>query len=143
MAKTLGLLLVVMMLAGTASAQQIAVKPVEPGPAWCGGAWEPVVLREVVEDAKTVRVPVPGTGGTNFGPCVPIEREVRALDGNMTTVSIPTYPSYPALLVTFQEDPKTGELRAGRMVTETDKDGKPVSKWVEIEPRVLPAKPAK
>jgi hypothetical protein len=141
MRKALGLVVVLMVCFGTAAfGEAQTIGPVKPEPAWCGGAWEPPMLREVVRDGKTATETVPGTGGTNFAPCMPITREVRALDGKTSMVVIPTEPSHPVTLVTFQPDPKTGELKGGRVLTEQGADGKPVSKWVEIKPRLLKEK---
>jgi hypothetical protein len=122
-----------------AIAEAQTVTAVQPEPAWCGGAWEPPMLKEVVKDGKKATETVPGTGGTNFGPCVPVEKEVRALDGKVSRIALPTEPSHPATLVTFQRDEK-GMLKAGRVMTRTGADGKPETKWVEITPRVLPTK---
>jgi hypothetical protein len=62
---------------------------------------------------------------------------VKALDGKMTTVAIPTYPSNPATSVTLQHDPQTDGYKTGRVITEEGKDGKRVSKWAEIQPTIL------
>jgi hypothetical protein len=61
----------------------------------------------------------------------------RNQSGTGEYVAIPTYPSNPATSVTLQHDPQTGGYKAGRVITEEGKDGKPVSKWAEIQPTIL------
>ena len=138
----ISVVLAAVLLAPVVSAQDVYV--VKPEPAWCGGSWQPTSLQETIDDKGTVTlVPIAGTGGTNHGACLPITRSLtRMVEGRETaeTLSIPTYPAHPASLVTFQRDPKTGELVGGRMVTGKDpKSGEEVSRWEAIAPTVIRA----
>jgi hypothetical protein len=102
---------------------QIKVEPVKPEGAWCAGSFS---LTGGLTDQQYIEAVKGGTSvpeGTNFGPCIDIVKEVRGLDGKMQTVSIPTYPETPALLVSFEADGRI-LFRSG----EVDKDGKPIVK---------------
>jgi hypothetical protein len=137
------LALAVLALASAGSAQEFQV--VQSEPAWCGGSWEPTALREVADDKGNVtRVPIAGTGGTNFGPCLPLSRSVKRMVENVEkeeTISIPTHPAHPAVLVTFQPDEKTGEMVGGRVTTRKDPvSGEEVARWEPIPPTVIKAK---
>lgn len=81
-----------------------------PVAAWCGGSY--------------------GAAGTNFGECVRVEGKARVAGatGGMReqTVSVPTFPEYPATMVTFER---------GRVIYYTgnvDKDGKAITKELNL-----------
>ena len=135
-------LALVALLAPAVFAQDVYV--VEPEPAWCGGSWQPTSVQEIVDDKGAVTlVPIAGSGGTNYAPCLPIARSVKKMvEGRETeeTLAIPTYPAHPASLVTFQRDEKSGEFVGGRIVTRKDAgSGEEVSKWEPIAPAVIKA----
>jgi hypothetical protein len=143
LATLITLLAAVLVLAPAGSAQEIQI--VQSEPAWCGGSWEPTSVQEVADDKGNVtRVPVAGTGGTNFSPCVPIVRSVKRMVENVEqeeAISIPTHPAHPAVLVTFQQDEKTGEMVGGRVITRKDSvSGEEVARWEPIPPTVIKAK---
>ncbi|MGH7325733.1 MAG: hypothetical protein ACREJ9_13975 [Candidatus Rokuibacteriota bacterium] len=83
----------------------------EPVAAWCGGSY--------------------GAAGTNFGECVKVEAKARVAGatGGMReqTVSVPTFPEYPATMVTFER---------GRVIYDTgnvDKDGRAIKKELNLK----------
>jgi hypothetical protein len=106
---------------------QIKVEPVRPEGAWCGGSFSLTGGLTDQQYIEAVKAGKPVVAGTNFGPCVDIVRGVRALDGTMQTVSIPTYPATPATQVSFEPDGRI-LFRSG----EVDKDGKPIVKELKL-----------
>lgn len=122
MAKTWRLILLVAFVVLIAALPSGAQEP-KPEPAWCGGSWQPNAVDEkgaVVE-----------AGGSNYGPCVPVTKKVGDKE-----VTVPTYPAYPSVSVTFQRDDK-GNWIGGTVVTETGADGKQTTKWKAIPARVI------
>lgn len=88
----------------------------EPVAAWCGGSY--------------------GAAGTNFGECVKVEVKARVAGatGGMReqTVSVPTFPEYPASMITFER---------GRAIYDTgnvDKDGKAIKKELNFKHAAAP-----
>lgn len=102
---------------------QITVEPVKPEAAWCGGSFSLTGGLTDQQYVEAVKAGKPVFEGVNFGPCVDIVKEVRALDGKMQTISIATYPAMPAGQVTFEADGRI-LFRTG----EVDKDDKPIVK---------------
>jgi hypothetical protein len=120
-----GLLFALVM--ATIAVAQVQVEPASPLPAWCGGSYSITGGLEAQQYADAMKAEQLLPSGTNFVVCDGVVKQVRAFDGKLREVNIPTYPAVPASQVVFE-----GDGRVLHYTGETDKDGKPIVQQLKL-----------